>query len=82
MSVAGGASFEDAITMFASRPLPAVGDPLASSSACVNVCVAVQVIFAVGASVVSGQLRSLLSLLSLSEMPVTVTLPTFVTTYE
>ena len=46
-----------------------------------NVCVAVQVIDAAGASVVSGQLRSLLSLSSLSAIPVTVTLPTFLTRY-
>ena len=82
LSVSGDAWFDVAVTVFASLPLPAVGEPFASSSACVNVCVAVQVIDAVGASVVSGQLRSLLSLSSLSAMPVSVTFPVFVTTYE
>ena len=67
--------------MFASLPLPAVGEPLASSSACVKVCVAVQVMELPGARVVAGQLMSLLSLLSASAMPVSVTLPVFVTTY-
>ena len=73
---------DDTVTVFASSPLPATGEPFASSSACVNVCVAVQVIDAPGASVAAGQLMSLLSLLSLSEMPVTVTLPVFLTRYE
>ena len=80
-SVAVGAWSEVAVTVFARRPLPAVGEPFASSSAWVKVCVAVQVIDAAGASVVCGQLRLLLSLLSPSVIPVTVTLPVFVTRY-
>ena len=43
---------------------------------------AAHVIDAPGASVVSGHARSLLSLLSTSAIPVTVTLPVFVTRYE
>ena len=81
-SVTEAASFDDTVTVFASTPLPATGEPFASSSACVNVCVAVQVIEPPGASVVAGQLTSLLSLSSFSAMPVTVTLPVLVTTYE
>jgi hypothetical protein len=45
------------------------------------VWVAVQNINLAGASVVSGQLMSLLSLSSVSAIPVTVTLPTFLTRY-
>ena len=81
-AVASGASFELAVTVLNSTPLPAVGDPFASSSACVNVCVAVQVsITSPGPSVVPGQLASSLSLSSLSEIPVSVTLPVLSTWY-
>ena len=52
---------------------------MAFSSACVKVCVAVQVIVAVGANDVAGQLISLLSLSSLKIMPVNVKFPVFVT---
>ena len=79
VSVVSGASFELAVTIFVREPLAAVGEPLASSSACVKVCVAVQVIVAVGANEVAGQLISLLSLSSLKAMPVNVTFPVFVT---
>src|SRR5262249_30496587 len=82
LSVAAGASFEVAVTVFARLPLPPAGEPFASSSACVNACVAVQVIDAPGCRLVPGQLRSLLSLLSPSTIPVNVTLPVFVTRYE
>ena len=78
-SVVGPVSFESAVTTLYSTPLSAVGDPFASSSACVKVCVAVQVMFAPTASVVLGQLMSSLSLSSVSMMPVRVTLPVFVT---
>ena len=43
------------MTVFASLPLPATGEPFASSSACVNVWLAVHVIDAPGASVAAGQ---------------------------
>ena len=78
-SVAGGASFELAVTVLLRVPLPATGEPLASSSAWLKVCVAVQVIVSVGASVVLGQAMSLLSLLSERLIPVSVTWPVFVT---
>ena len=68
--------------MFASLPLPATGEPFASSSACVNVCVAVQVIDAPGARLVCRAAHGVLSLSSVSAIPVTVTLPMFVTRYE
>src|SRR5262249_37201220 len=35
-AVAAGAWFDVTVTVFASTPLPAVGEPFASSSACVN----------------------------------------------
>ena len=79
--VRGGASFDDAVTVFASLPLPAVGEPFASSSACVNVCVAVQVIDAAGASSSPGS-SPRVALSSASAIPVSVTLPVFVTRYE
>ena len=79
VAVASGASFELAVTIFVRLPLAAVGDPLEFSSACVKVCVAVQVIVADTANVVAGQLISLLSLSSLKTMPVNVTFPVFVT---
>src|SRR5581483_3648936 len=72
LSVASGASFEEAVTVLSS-------DPPASSSACVKLCVAEQVIFAPTSSVVDGQLISLLSLSSLRLIPVRVMLPVFVT---
>ena len=75
-SVASAASFELAVTMLSNVPP-------ASSSACVKVCVAVQVVVdpASGAtvSVLDPQLISSLSLLSDSDRPVIVTLPVFVT---
>ena len=74
-----GVSFELAVTVLESTPLPGVGDPFASISACVNVCVAVQVVLAPGASVVVRQTASSLSLSSLKAIPVNVTLPVFVT---
>src|SRR5262249_30741235 len=82
LSVAAGASFDVAVAVFARLPLAPAGEPFASSSACVNVCVAVQVIDAPGGRLVPGQLRSSLSLLSPSMIPVSVTFPLFVTRYE
>ena len=82
-AVASGASFELAVTSLYSTPLPAVGDPFASSSACVKVCVAQQVVItsSPGSSVVAGQFASSLSLSSLSAIPVNVTLPSLATWY-
>src|SRR4051794_17818428 len=82
LSLAGGDWVDVAVTVFASTPLPATGEPFASNSACVNTCVAVHVIDSSGARLVFGQTRSFASLSSLSATPVSVTLPTFVTTYE
>ena len=79
VSVASGASFELAVTILVRVPLAAVGEPLAFSSACVKVCVAVQVIVADTASVVEGQLMSLLSLSSFKTMPVNIAFPVLVT---
>ena len=79
LSVASGASVDEAVTLFVRFPLPGVGEPFASSSACVKVCVAVHVVVAAGASVVATQLVSSLSLSSESEIPVIVTFPVFVT---
>ena len=79
VSVASGASFELAVTILVRVPLAEVGEPLAFSSACVKVCVAVQVIVADTANVVAGQLISLLSLSSLKTTPVNITFPVFVT---
>src|SRR5262245_42305728 len=81
VSVAGGGWTDVAVTWLKSAPLPAVGEPFASSSAWVKVCVAVQFIVAPGARLVAGQLRSLASLSSDRLMPVRVTLPVFVTRY-
>ena len=81
-SVAGGAWIDVAVTVFSSTPLPATGEPFASSSACVNVWLAVQVIDSSGARVVSGHARLFASLSSLNAIPVSVTLPAFVTRYE
>ena len=82
VSVVAGASFEEAVTVFLTKPLPAVGEPFASSSAWVNVCVAVHVIEAAGARVVPGHARSSLSLSSDRLIPVRLVLPVFVTRYE
>ena len=79
MSVVSGASFELAVTILVKVPLAAVGEPLAFSSACVKVCVAVQVIVADGVNTAEGQLMSLLSLSSLKTIPVKVTFPVLVT---
>ena len=54
LSLTSAASFENAVTVFASTSVPAKGEPPASSSACENVCVAVQVIEAPGASSSAG----------------------------
>src|SRR5262245_58638082 len=78
LSVTVGAWVEVTVTVLASWPLPGVGEPFALSWVCVNAWVAVQVIDAPGARVVPGQVIPV-ALLSLSRIPVTVTLPVFVT---
>ena len=51
----------------------------ASTSACVIVCVPVQVVLAPGASVVTGQTAAASSWASFTTRPVSVTLPVLVT---
>ena len=71
-SVSSGASLEEAVTILSTVPP-------ASSSAWVKVCVAEQFVELPTGMVVASHVMSSLSLLSLSDRPVIVTLPVLVT---
>ena len=79
VSVAFGVSLEVAVTSLDRLPLPARGEPFASSSAWLKVCVALQVIEPPTGMVAAVQTMSSASLSSLSDRPVMVTLPVLVT---